>query len=182
MPTKKPDLPARLMSPGPGGQGAAKWVVTETGIKMVEDLTARGVTLTSIARVLGMDTATLRLVRARQPEVEEAYQRGLAREQEALVGNLRRAADEGNIVANIFLLKARHQYREGEPMEVNVNVKTGGVLVVPEREDLHAYIERLRREGELEGPGEMIDVTPARHDDAHPTKTRLAPAKVTRGD
>lgn len=181
MPANKPDLPARLVSPGPGGQGAAKWVVTDTGIKMVEDLTARGVTLTSIARVLGMDTATLRLVRQRQPEVEEAYQRGLAREQEALVGNLRRAADEGNIVANIFLLKARHQYREGEPMEVNVNVKTGGVLVVPEREDLHAYIERLRREGELEGPGEMIDVTPTRPDE-HPTKTHLAPAKVTRGD
>lgn len=179
MPAKKPDLPARLVGPGPGGQGAAKWVVTDTGIRMVEDLTARGVTLTSIARVLGMDTATLRLVRQRQPEVEEAYQRGLAREQEALVGNLRRAADEGNIVANIFLLKTRHQYREGEPMELNVNVKTGGVLVVPEREDLHAYIERKRREGELEGPGEMIDVTPV---DAHPTKTRLAPAKVTRGD
>lgn len=179
MPAKKPDLPARLVGPGPGAVGAAKWVVTDTGIKMVEDLTARGVTLTSIAKVLGMDTATLRLVRQRQPEVEEAYQRGLAREQEALVGNLRRAADEGNIVANIFLLKSRHAYREGEPMEVNVNVKTGGVLIVPEREDLHAYIERKRREGELEGPGDMIDVTPV---DAHPTKTRLAPAKVTRGD
>ena len=158
MPAKKPDLPARLVGPGPGAVGSAKWIVTGTGIKMVEDLTARGVTLTSIAKVLGMDTATLRLVRQRQPEVEEAYQRGLAREQEALVGNLRRAADEGNIVANIFLLKARHQYREGEPMEVNVSVQTGGVIVVPEREDLHAYLERLSREGE--GLGEVIDVTP----------------------
>jgi hypothetical protein len=173
MTTNKPELPAIRIGPGPGGQGSAKWVVTETGLKMVEDLTARGVTLITIAKVLGMDTATLRVVRQRQPEVEEAYQRGLAREQEALVGNLRRAADEGNIVANIFLLKTRHQYREGEPMGVNLNFNAGGVLVVPEREDVQAYIERKRREGE------MIDVTP---DDAHPTKTRLAPAKVTRGD
>jgi hypothetical protein len=150
----KTELPARLVGPGPGAVGAAKWVVTDTGIKMVEDLTARGVTLISIAKVLGMDAATLRLVRQRQPEVEEAYQRGLAREQEALVGNLRRAADEGNIVANIFLLKTRHQYREGEPMGVNLNFNAAGVLVVPEREDVQAYIERKRREGEV------IDVTP----------------------
>jgi hypothetical protein len=181
MPANKPDLPARLVSPGPGGQGAAKWVVTDTGIKMVEDLTARGVTLTNIARVLGMDTATLRLVRQRQPAVEEAYQRGLAREEEALVGNLRRLANEGNVVANIFLLKSRHQYREGEPLEVNLNVQTAGVLVVPERESVQDYIERLRREGELEGPGEMIDVTPTSPDE-HPTGTRLAPTKVEGGN
>jgi hypothetical protein len=57
-----------------------------------------------------------------------------------------------------------------------LNLNVGGVLVVPEREDLHDYLERKRREGELEGPCDMIDVTPARYDDAHPAKTRLAPA------
>ena len=176
----KTELPARLVGPGPGAVGAAKWVVTDTGIKMVEDLTARGVTLTSIAKVLGMDTATLRLVRQRQPEVEEAYQRGLAREEEALVGNLRKSANEGNVLAGIFLLRSRHGYQEKRAVDLNVNM--GGVLVVPERESVQEYIERKRREGELEGPGVMIDVTPARHDDAHPTKTRVAPAKVRRGD
>lgn len=178
MPDKKPELPARLVGPGPGAVGAAKWIVTDTGIKMVEDLTARGVTLTSIAKVLGMDTATLRLVRQRQPEVEEAYQRGLAREEEVLVGNLRKSANEGNVLAGIFLLRSRHGYQEKR--EVDLNLKVGGVLVVPERETVEQYIERKRREGELEGPGEMIDVTPARHDDDHPTGTRLAPAR--RGD
>lgn len=170
----KPDLPARLVGPGPGVLGNARWVVTETGIKMVEDLTARGVTLTNIARALGMDTATLRLVRHRQPEVEEAYQRGKSREEEALVGNLRRAANDGNVVAAIFLLKARHAYKEGQPMEVNVSVNTGGVLVVPERVSVEDYLAQKRAEGD----GEMIDVTPARYDDDHPTGTRI----TRRGD
>lgn len=174
---QKPELPARLVGPGSGTIGSARWVVTETGLKMVEDLTARGVTLVNIARALGMDAATLRLVRHRQPEVEEAYQRGKAREEEALVGNLRRAANDGNVVAAIFLLKARHAYKEGQPMEVNVSVNTGGVLVVPERMSVDDYLAQKRSEGELEGPGEMIDVTP--HDD-HPTGTRIAPAR--RGD
>ena len=77
-------------------------------------------------------------MRKRDIAVEEAYQRGLAREHDALLGNLRTAADEGNIVANIFLLKARHQYREGEALEANVNVSvnTGGVLVVPKRQSM----------------------------------------------
>ncbi|MES2846131.1 MAG: hypothetical protein V4747_13965 [Pseudomonadota bacterium] len=126
----------------------------------MEDLTARGVNLTSIAKVLGMDTATLRLVRQRQPEVEEAYQRGLAREEEVLVGNLRRAANDGNVVAAIFLLKSRHAYKEGVALGVSVNLHTGGVLVVPERETVEAYLERMRREGETDSEGEMIDLTP----------------------
>lgn len=70
----------------------------------------------------------------------------------ALVGNLRAAADEGNIVANIFLLKARHQYREGEAIEANlsVNVNTGGVLVVPAKQSVEDFLQ----------DAEMRNVTP----------------------
>lgn len=163
-------------------RGKSLYRVGARGLKVVEELAARGCNITTIARALRMSRDSFIAVRRRQPEVEEAYIRGLAVEHDKLVSNLRTMADEGNLVANIFLLKSRHAYREGEPMEVNVNVKTGGVLVVPEKLSVAEYIEQKRREGELEGPGEMIDVTPARHDDAHPTKTRLAPAKVTRGD
>jgi len=65
--------------------------------------------------------------------------------------NLRTAADEGNIVANIFLLKARHQYREGEALEANLNVSlnTGGVLVVPNKMSMEEFLEERRRAGEL---------------------------------
>jgi hypothetical protein len=113
-------------------------------------------TLTSIAKVLGMDSNTLRLVRIRQPEVDEAYQRGLAREEELLVGNLRRAANEGNVVAGIFLLKARHGYKEGVPLGVSVSVDVGGVLVVPERESVEAFLQRMADRDD----GDIIDLTP----------------------
>jgi hypothetical protein len=96
--------------------------------------------------------------RARQPEVEEAYQRGLGTEHDALVSNLRLAANAGNVVANIFLLKARHAYREGEPLEVNVSVNAGGVLVVPADMTVEEYLARKAEAGEIEP---MRDVTPA---------------------
>jgi hypothetical protein len=65
------------------------------------------------------------------------------------------------VVANLFLLKARHGYREGEPLEVNVNVNTGGVLVVPADMTVEEYIARKAAAGELEPMPHMRDVTPA---------------------
>jgi hypothetical protein len=155
MPTD--DLPVRLTGPGKGGQGRSSFKVGAKGLKIIEDLTGRGCSLTTIAKVLRMSRDTLREVRMRQPEVEEAYQRGLANEHDALTSNLRRLADEGNVVANLFLLKARHGYREGEPLEVNVAVNTGGVLVVPADISVEDYIRQKQEAGEIEP---MRDVTP----------------------
>ncbi|WP_051294644.1 hypothetical protein [Gemmobacter nectariphilus] len=155
------DLPARLVPPGPGGQGRTFWKVTPRGLRIVEELAGRGCHLTTIARVLGMDVATLREVRRRDPEVDEAYQRGLAREHDALVGNLRAAADEGNVVANIFLLKSRHQYREGEALEANLNltVNTGGVLLIPNKMTVEEFLrEREGAGGRIPGQPEDPDV------------------------
>ena len=148
------DLPARLVPPEPGAGGRSHWEVTPRGLEIIEELAGRGCHVATIAQVLGMHAATLREVRKRDIAVEEAYQRGLAREHDALVGNLRSAADEGNIVANIFLLKARHQYREGEAPEANVNVSvnTGGVLVVPQRQSMEEFLAEKRDEGLLEYP------------------------------
>ena len=72
------DLPSRKVNPGPGGQGRSHYVVGARGIKIVEELSARGCHLTTIARALRMSKDALQACRARQPEVEEAYQRGLA--------------------------------------------------------------------------------------------------------
>lgn len=153
------DLPARLVPPGPGGQGRTYWKVTPRGLRMVEELAGRGCHLTTIARVLGMDVATLREVRRRDPEVDEAYQRGLAREHDALVGNLRALADGGNVVANLFLLKARHGYREGEAPELNVSVNTGGVILVPNKMTVEDFLrERDGAGGRIPGQPEEPDV------------------------
>ena len=147
------DLPSRKVNPGPGGQGRSHYVVGARGIKIIEELSARGCHLTTIARALRMSKDALQACRARQPEVEEAYQRGLATEHDALVSNLRTAANEGNVVANLFLLKARHGYREGVPLEINATVNMGGVLVVPAEMTVEEYLARKQAEG-------MLDVTP----------------------
>jgi hypothetical protein len=153
------DLPSRKVNPGPGGQGRSHFVVGARGIKIIEELSARGCHLTTIARALRMSKDALQACRARQPEVEEAYQRGLATEHDALVSNLRTAANEGNVVANLFLLKARHGYREGVPLEINTTVNMGGVLVVPADMTVEEYLARKQAEG-------MIDVTPQKRNHA----------------
>lgn len=145
------NLPARLVPPEPGETGRSHWRVTPLGIALVEELAGRGCHVSTIARALGMSKDAFRSCRDRQPEVDDAYHAGLAREHDALVGNLRNLADEGNVVANIFLLKARHQYREGEALEANLNVSlnTGGVLVVPPKMSVAEFLEERRRAGEL---------------------------------
>ena len=155
------DLPSRRVNPGPGGQGRSHYVVGARGIKIIEELSARGCHQTTIAKALRMSVDAFKACRARQPEVEEAYQRGLGTEHDALVSNLRAAADTGNVVANIFLLKARHAYREGEPLEVNVSVNAGGVLVVPADMTVEEYLRRKQEAGEIDPMPPMRDVTPA---------------------
>ncbi len=192
MPTD--DLPVRLTGPGKGGQGRSSFKVGAKGLKIIEDLTGRGCSLTTIAKVLRMSRDTLREVRMRQPEAEEAYQRGLATEHDALTSNLRRLADDGNVVANLFLLKARHGYREGEPLEVNVAVNTGGVLVVPADMTVEEYLARKQEAGEIEP---MRDVTPRPRNlmpepiehlpeapvpSPEPTRRTPTGTRITRGD
>ena len=155
------DLPSRKVNPGPGGQGRSHYVVGVRGIKIIEELSARGCHQTTIAKALRMSVDSFKACRARQPEVEEAYQRGLGTEHDALVSNLRKAANDGNVVANIFLLKARHAYREGEPLEVNVSVNAGGVLVVPADMTVEEYLAMKAAAGEIDPMPPMRDVTPA---------------------
>jgi len=153
-------LPARLVPPEPRAGGRSHWRVTELGLALVEELAGRGVHVATIARALGMSKDAFRSCRDRQPEVDDAYHAGLAREHDALVSNLREAADGGNIVANIFLLKARHQYREGEALEANLSlsVNTGGVLVVPNKMTMEEFLEERRVTGHLPAPVKVGEV------------------------
>ncbi len=132
-----PDLPARRVV---NDLGKSEFAITEAGLKMVEELSARGCSVQTIARALGIGKDTFKAMRERDPAVQDALEQGRAVEHDALVGNLRAAADDGNIVANIFLLKARHGYREGEAVDVNVSVNTGGVIVVPQKQSVEDFL------------------------------------------
>jgi hypothetical protein len=76
---------------------------------------------TDLARALGMDFRTWARIRDRDPDAKAAYQEAKAHERDQLVGKLFEAAMGGNITAAIFLLKARHGYRDigGVPAEGN---------------------------------------------------------------
>lgn len=142
-------LPARLVPPLPGETGRSHWHISPLGVQMVEELAARGCHVTTIAAALGMSRDGWMSCRKRQLEVEEAYQRGVARECDALVGNLRTLADKGNIVANLFLLKTKHGFREGDNPELNVNINNGGVIVVPQRQTMAEFLAEAREDGRL---------------------------------
>lgn len=77
-------------------------------------LAATGHSLVGIARGLNTSNDTLRRWVDEYPELAEALARGREAERFALHNVLYRAAKRGNIVAAMFLLKARHGYREGD--------------------------------------------------------------------
>lgn len=149
-------IPARLVPPEPDRTGRSHWRVEPEGLPIVEELAGRGCHVTTIAKVLGMSSDAFRDCRKRQPEVDEAYHRGLGREHDALVGNLRQAADEGNVVASIYLLKAKHAlYDQPSPhsaTNVQVNVDNSGVLVVPAKQSMAEFLEERRAAGMYQGP------------------------------
>lgn len=133
--------------------GKSEWLVTEAGLSVVEELAARGVSVATIARALGFGKDAFRAVRNRQPEVEEALDQGRSREHDKLVALLHQQAEEGHYVPAMFLLKTRFGYREGEPFEanVNVNVNTGGVVVVPPKMSMEEFLAERSEAGMIDG-------------------------------
>lgn len=148
---KRPELPSKRIV---NQLGKSEIVVTPTGLALVEQLAERGCSVVTISAAIGVNKETFLHIRRRDPAVEDAFERGRAREHDRLVQNLNTAAAGGNVVASIFLLRARHGYQSGEGIDVNVNVNTGGVLVVPAEMTVEQYLEMKRAEGE------MVDVTP----------------------
>ena len=85
----------------------------------IEALAADGFSIRGVAAGLGTSADTLRRWFDEQPDLQEAFERGRERERHALHNALYRAATElGNMPAAMFLLKARHGYREGDQADV----------------------------------------------------------------
>jgi hypothetical protein len=81
----------------------------------VEMLAADGFSMRGVAAGFGISADTLRRWLDEHPELQEAFDRGRERERQTLHNTLYRAATEkGNMTAAMFLLKARHGYREGD--------------------------------------------------------------------
>lgn len=95
---------------GPGTE------LTRAGYELIEQLASRGVSVTTIARALGVSTEVFRRIRAFDDRAREALEVGTAIEHDQLVGKLHEAAMRGEIVAIIFALKSRHGYRDSTPI------------------------------------------------------------------
>lgn len=123
------------------GRGkTAPVTITPAGLAVIEDLAAQGQDQRTISKRLGIDRKTLDVIRKARPEVDEAFDRGLAALGDELTHHLLTAARGGNIVAMIYLTKARLGWREGDTPEARPNI----TINLPDSQTPEAYLRAIR--------------------------------------
>ena len=113
---------------------------------LAEEMASKGAALHTIAREMGIRWPTFLELRRSDERLEEAIATGRGKEHDALVGRLFEIATMSKgkeaVTACIFLLKTRHGYREGEPLEsrlqVAVQIKLPGSLTEEQYRNLIA--------------------------------------------
>lgn len=83
----------------------------------IEELAAEGHGVVGVARQLGVSPDTLRRWFDDDSALKEAFEFGREAERFYLHSLLRKQAEKGNVIAGLFLLKARHGYIEGDQGE-----------------------------------------------------------------
>jgi hypothetical protein len=127
---------------------SAKVELQRVDYVLATEMASRGCNEASIAKALQVSPATFKALKKRDEALAAAVEVGRAIEHDHLVGVLRKAADDGYPQAAMFLLKARHGYREQGP-------DTSAVQAVAVNITLPAARSREDYEREL-----AIDVTP----------------------
>lgn len=98
----------------------------------IEKLASEGWSIKGIAKALGTDHETLGRMLDDHPPLRAGFDAGRERERHALHNSLYTAAMNGQIAAAMFLLKARHGYREGDQSDtanrVSIEFKLPGAL------------------------------------------------------
>lgn len=126
------------------------------GVAIVEEMARNGCALATIAKRLRLHRDTLLDIRKRQPEVDEALERGYSAMEDELVDILMsRARDpghKGGVTAAIFLLKARRGYEGTKtPAHITINDNRKQTMVLPTADDMDAYMRRVHH-----GPVESV--------------------------
>lgn len=101
--------------------------------KTIRELSASGHAIIGIAHQLHTSVATFNRWLDENPVLKEAFDQGREKERFSLHNMLyRQAMNEGNATAAMFLLKARHSYREGDQSEqgnrVSINFTLPGAM------------------------------------------------------
>ena len=102
-------------------------MLNDAGLVLVQRLAREGLPLISIAEAIGLAKDTFIDLRRRQPEAQEAIDRGRSRVVGELTNVLLTKARQGDTVALLFALKTIGGFREGVPVEgaspaVQVNI------------------------------------------------------------
>jgi hypothetical protein len=103
-----------VLSPKGNVIGRPRKLAPPDAAPRIEKAAADGASMGGIATTLGIDQEILRRWIDEDPALKEAIDRGREAERHVLHSGLVQAAHSGNIVAAMFLLKARHGYREGD--------------------------------------------------------------------
>ena len=126
-----------------GEHKTAQITVATEGLDVIERMAAEGQDFRSIAKQLGCSGKSLQECRKRQPEVADAFERGHAALADELTHHLLHAARKGNIVAAIFLAKARLGWREGNTQEARTNI----VINLPDSQTPESYLRAIQSTG-----------------------------------
>lgn len=113
---RAPLLPDRK----PGSTGRPRKEPPTDAPQRIETLAAAGHFMRGVAQGCGVNVEVLNRWMQETPALRDAFEQGREKERHVLHNTLYRAATEGTgkdaLIAAMFLLKARHGYREGEPM------------------------------------------------------------------
>lgn len=99
----------------------------------IRDLAADGFSVIGVSHRMGVGKDTFNRWLDENPELREAFDHGREAERHALHNLLyRQAMEQGNATAAMFLLKARHGYREGDQTDtagrVAIQINLPGAL------------------------------------------------------
>jgi len=104
-------------------------------LPIIRELAERGVREVDIARALNMSRDTWFRIRREDERAAEAWEEGRSVEHSALRGKLFDTAVNGrgkeSVTAAIFLLKARHNYRDNSQVEVEHNHRVKIAIELP---------------------------------------------------
>lgn len=121
----------------------------------IEALAADGFSKLGIAKKLATSVDTFNRWLDEQVTLQEAFDNGRENERWALHNMLyRQAMEKGNATAAMFLLKARHGYREGDQAEtgnrVQINFQLPGAVSMDEFTKLTKVIEHGKPNDRIE--------------------------------
>ena len=108
------------------------------------EMASKGYSRQGCAHRFGVSLHTFNRWLEESDQFTEAFARGRERERQTLHGGLYRAAENGNIVAAMFLLKTKHNYREqGQqeaPNKVNITFNLPGAMTPEQYRTINAVV------------------------------------------